>query len=136
MWIILTILLAITCMWLIKVNKDLANRNEYLIRQVEANRRSGELILEPLSDEKQEDNNSRPHKLMMDTENKVMVFRFDRSSISEDKLRQLFDNAKDLKEKGYDILVMDNTFDFSEINISKEEVEKLERVINDKEDNE
>ena len=117
MWIIISIVLALTCMWLIKVNKDLANRNEYLIRQ-------------------EGDNNSRPHKLMMDTENKVMVFRFDRSSISEDKLRQLFDNAKDSREKGYDILMMDNTFDFSEINISKEEVEKLERLINDKEDNE
>lgn len=116
MWIILTILLALTCMWLIKVNKDLANRNEYLIRQ--------------------EDNNSRPHKLMMDKENKVIVFRFATSSISEDGLRQLSDNAKDLRGKGYDILVMDNTFDFSEINISKEEVEKLERVLNDKEDNE
>ena len=32
LWIILTILLAITCMWLIKVNKDLANRNEYLMK--------------------------------------------------------------------------------------------------------
>ena len=52
LWIILTILLAITCMWLIKVNKDLANRNEYLIRQVEANRHNSGLIFEPMSDEK------------------------------------------------------------------------------------
>ncbi|WP_239734104.1 hypothetical protein [Mammaliicoccus sp. H-M33] len=114
MWIIISIVLAINSIWLLKVNKDLANRNEYLIRQA--------------------DNNSRPHKLMMDKENKVIVFRFATSSISKDGLRQLSDNAKDLKEKGYDILVMDNTFDFSNINISKEEVEKLKRVINDKED--
>lgn len=39
MWIILTILLAITCMWLIKVNKDLANRNEYLIKEQQLNHR-------------------------------------------------------------------------------------------------
>ena len=51
MWIILTILLAITCMWLINVNKDLANRNEYLIRQVEANRHNSGLIFEPMSNE-------------------------------------------------------------------------------------
>ena len=51
LWIILTILLAITCMWLIKVNKDLANRNEYLIRQVEANRHNSGLIFEPMSNE-------------------------------------------------------------------------------------
>ncbi len=31
MWIILTILLAITCMWLIKINKDLVDRNNELI---------------------------------------------------------------------------------------------------------
>ena len=51
LWIILTILLAITCMWLIKVDKDLANRNEYLIRQVEANRHNSGLIFEPMSNE-------------------------------------------------------------------------------------
>lgn len=119
MWIILTIILAITCMWVIKINKDLVNRNEYLI--------------------KQEDNNSRPHKLMMDTENEVMVFGFDTSFLSENRLRQLSDNAKDLKdlkEKGYDILVMDNTFDFSEIKLCEKEDEKLKRVLEDKEDSE
>lgn len=55
MWIILTILLAITCMWLIKVNKDLANRNEYLIKQVEVNRHNSGLIFEPMSDEQLEE---------------------------------------------------------------------------------
>ena len=51
LWIILTILLAITCMWLIKVNKDLANRNEYLIRQVKTNSLTNGLVLEPMSNE-------------------------------------------------------------------------------------
>ena len=111
MWIILTIILAINSMWLLKLNKDLANRNEYLIRQ--------------------EDNNSRPQKLMMDKENKVIVFRFATSNINENALRQLSDNAKDLKEKGYKILVMDNTFDFSEINIPEEEIKKLKKVLQD-----
>ena len=32
MWIILTIILAINSMWLLKLNKDLANRNEYLMQ--------------------------------------------------------------------------------------------------------
>lgn len=31
MWIIISIVLAITCMWLIKVNKDLVDRNNELI---------------------------------------------------------------------------------------------------------
>ena len=38
MWIILTIILALTCMWLMKVNKDLTNRNEYLMQVDELKR--------------------------------------------------------------------------------------------------
>ena len=55
MWIILTIILAINSIWLLKLNKDLANRNEYLIRQVEANRHNSGLIFEPMSDEQIEE---------------------------------------------------------------------------------
>ena len=33
MWIILTIILAINSMWLLKLNKDLVNRNKRLIRE-------------------------------------------------------------------------------------------------------
>jgi predicted Holliday junction resolvase-like endonuclease len=32
MWIILTIILALNSIWLLKLNKDLANRNEYLMQ--------------------------------------------------------------------------------------------------------
>ena len=52
MWIILTIILALNSIWLIKLNKDLANRNEYLIRQVKTNSLTNGLVLEPMSDEK------------------------------------------------------------------------------------
>lgn len=55
MWIILSIVLAINSIWLLKVNKDLANRNEYLIRQVEANRHNSGLVFEPMSDEQIEE---------------------------------------------------------------------------------
>lgn len=113
MWIILIIILAINSMWLLKLNKDLANRKEYLIRQ-------------------EEDNNSRLQKLMMDKENKVIVFRLATSNINENTLRQLSDNVKGLKEDGYKILVIDSTFDFSEINIPEEEVEKLKKILEDK----
>ena len=51
MWIILTIILAINSMWLLKLNKDLSNRNEYLIRQVKTNSLTNGLVLEPMSDE-------------------------------------------------------------------------------------
>lgn len=51
MWIILTIILALNSMWLLKLNKDLANRNEYLIRQVKTNSLTNGLVLEPMSDE-------------------------------------------------------------------------------------
>ena len=50
MWIILTIILAINSMWLLKVNKDLANRNEFLIRQVKTNSLTNGLVLEPMTD--------------------------------------------------------------------------------------
>ena len=115
MWIILTIVLAINSMWLLKVNKDLANRNEYLIRQ-EVN------------------NNRAPNRLMVDKENKFIAIKFDKDRMNEEYLRKISDDAKGLKEDGYNILVMDNTFDFSEINIPEEEVEKLKKVLEDKED--
>lgn len=51
LWIILTIILAINSMWLLKLNKDLANRNEYLIRQVKTNSLTNGLVLEPMSNE-------------------------------------------------------------------------------------
>lgn len=38
MWIILTIILAVNSMWLLKLNKDLANRNEYLMKVDELKR--------------------------------------------------------------------------------------------------
>ena len=50
MWIILTIILAINSMWMLKLNKDLANRNEYLIRQVKTNSLTNGLVLEPMTD--------------------------------------------------------------------------------------
>ena len=50
MWIILTIILAINSIWLLKLNKDLANRNEYLIKQVKTNSLTNGLVLEPMTD--------------------------------------------------------------------------------------
>ena len=38
MWIILTIILAFNSMWLLKLNKDLSNRNEYLMKVDELKR--------------------------------------------------------------------------------------------------
>ena len=55
MWIILTIILAINSMWLLKLNKDLANRNEYLIKQVKTNSLTNGLVLEPMTDEQIEE---------------------------------------------------------------------------------
>ena len=51
LWAGISIALAFTSIWLLKLNKDLANRNEYLIRQVEANRHNSGLIFEPMSNE-------------------------------------------------------------------------------------
>ena len=55
MWIILTIILALNSIWLLKLNKDLANRNEYLIRQVKTNSLTNGLVLEPMTDKQIEE---------------------------------------------------------------------------------
>ena len=71
MWIILTIILAINSMWLLKVNKDLANRNEYLIRQVKTNSLTNGLVLEPMSDEQIEElKKTWQDEMDKDTDNK------------------------------------------------------------------
>ena len=71
MWIILTIILAINSMWLLKLNKDLANRNEYLIRQVKTNSLTNGLMLEPMSDEQIEElKKTWQDEMNKDTDNK------------------------------------------------------------------
>ena len=71
MWIILTIILAFNSMWLLKLNKDLANRNEYLIRQVKTNSLTNGLVLEPMSDEQIEElKKTWKDEMDKDTDNK------------------------------------------------------------------
>ena len=71
MWIILTIILAINSMWMLKLNKDLANRNEYLIRQVKTNSLTNGLLLEPMSDEQIEElKKTWQDEMDKDTDNK------------------------------------------------------------------
>ena len=71
MWIILTIILAINSMWLLKVNKDLANRNEYLIRQVKTNSLTNGLVLEPMTDKQIEElKKTWQDEMDKDTDNK------------------------------------------------------------------
>ena len=71
MWIILTIILALNSIWLLKLNKDLANRNEYLIRQVKTNSLTNGLVLEPMSDEQIEElKKAWQDEMDKDTDNK------------------------------------------------------------------
>ena len=71
MWIILTIILAINSMWLLKLNKDLANRNEYLRRQVKTNSLTNGLLLDPMSDEQIEElKKTWQDEMDKDTDNK------------------------------------------------------------------
>ena len=71
MWIILTIILALNSIWLLKLNKDLANRNEYLIRQVKTNSLTNGLVLEPMSDKQIEElKKTWQDEMDKDTDNK------------------------------------------------------------------
>ena len=54
-WAGISIVLAFTSMWLLKLNKDLANRNEYLIRQVKTNSLTNGMVLEPMTDKQIEE---------------------------------------------------------------------------------
>ena len=70
-WVLLTIILAINSMWMLKLNKDLANRNEYLIRQVKTNSLTNGLVLEPMSDEQIEElKKTWQDEMDKDTDNK------------------------------------------------------------------
>ncbi|WP_239748965.1 MULTISPECIES: hypothetical protein [unclassified Mammaliicoccus] len=51
MWIIISIILAINSMWLLKLNKDLIERNKYLIRREETNKTINGLVFEPMTQE-------------------------------------------------------------------------------------
>ena len=71
LWAGVSIILALNSIWLLKLNKDLANRNEYLIRQVEANRHNSGLIFEPMSDEQIEElKKTWQDEMDKDTDNK------------------------------------------------------------------
>ena len=71
LWAGISIILAITSIWLLKLNKDLANRNEYLIRQVKTNSLTNGLVLEPMSDEQIEElKKAWQDEMDKDTDNK------------------------------------------------------------------
>lgn len=63
MWIILTIILAINSMWLLKVNKDLVERNNELIARnimKSLTEREEEIPLKPLTSKQKELLNKNP----------------------------------------------------------------------------
>ena len=71
LWAGISIILAFTSMWLLKLNKDLANRNEYLIRQVKTNSLTNGLVLEPMTDKQIEElKKTWQDEMDKDTDNK------------------------------------------------------------------
>ena len=71
LWVSISIVLAFTSMWLLKLNKDLANRNEYLIRQVKTNSLTNGLVLEPMTDKQIEElKKTWQDEMDKDTDNK------------------------------------------------------------------
>ena len=71
LWAGISIILAINSMWLLKLNKDLANRNEYLIRQVKTNNLTNGLVLEPMTDKQIDElKKAWQEEMNKDTDNK------------------------------------------------------------------
>ncbi|MDW4519833.1 hypothetical protein QI033_00505 [Staphylococcus saprophyticus] len=66
---------------------------------------------------------SQPQKLMIDTDNKVVVYQF-MTGISEDAFKQFKDSSKALIDKDYLVLAVDDTFEVSNINLNDEDVDK------------
>lgn len=66
---------------------------------------------------------SQPQKLMIDTDNKVVVYQF-MTGISEAALKQFKDSSKALIDKDYLVLAVDDTFEVSNIKLNDEEIEK------------
>lgn len=66
---------------------------------------------------------SRPQKLMMNTDNKVVVFQF-MTGISEDALKQFEDSSKPLIDKDYLVLAVDDTFEVTNINFNDIDIDK------------
>lgn len=66
---------------------------------------------------------SQPQKLMIDTDNKVVVYQF-MTGISEDALKQFKDSSKALIDKDYLVLAVDDTFDVTSINFNNVDIDK------------
>lgn len=66
---------------------------------------------------------SHPQKLMMDADNKVVVFQF-MTGISEDALKQFKDISKGLIDKDYLVLAVDDTFEVTNINFNDMDIDK------------
>lgn len=66
---------------------------------------------------------SQPQKLMVDSDNKVVVFQF-MNGISEDALKRFEDSSKALIDKDYLVLAVDETFEVTNINFNDEDIEK------------
>ncbi|WP_436860465.1 hypothetical protein [Staphylococcus caeli] len=67
---------------------------------------------------------SRPQKLMVDTDNKVVIFQFMTGRLSEDALKQFEDSSKTLIDKDYLVLAVDDTFDVTNINFNNVDKDK------------
>ena len=63
-------------------------------------------------------------KLMIDTDNKVIVYQF-MSSISESALEDFKNTSKTLIDKDYLVLAVDETFEVININLSDEDTCKI-----------
>lgn len=71
---------------------------------------------------------SRPQKLMMDADNKVVVFQF-MSGINKDALKQFKNSSKSLIDKGYLVLAVDETFEVTNINFNDEDIDKAKYYV-------
>ncbi|WIL68935.1 hypothetical protein [Staphylococcus cohnii] len=73
---------------------------------------------------------SRPQKLMMDTDNKVVLFQFVTGKMNEEVLKQFEQSSKELVNKDYLVLAVDETFEVTNVKLSDEDIRKIKDEFN------
>ena len=66
---------------------------------------------------------------MMDTDNKVVLFQFVTGEISEEVLNQFEQSSKELVNKDYLVLAVDETFEVTNVKLSDEDIRKIKEEL-------
>lgn len=108
MWIIISIILGVIAILSLIFNKIQSDKVRDLKYQLDYKR-------------------NQPQKLMIDTDNKVVVYQF-MMGISEDSLKQFEDSCKAFIDRDYLVLAVDDTFDVTNLNFNNVDIDTMMKI--------